>query len=170
MHLTTTTLTLLAVASSLVAGLPTQQEQQQLTFNAPAALSSHIEPIQLTDDRLRRLLDEHIASLPERRLVRLSEDGPALAISEGEKALLTLQGKKFVDVTDEEELFIAQAKGESSVSRKVAGRAGRAAVELQALELTGTSSLTMWVPPECRAFPREVELQGQGPGPPLRRH
>ena len=59
-----------------------------------------IESLSLPAEHAIRLA-EHIAALPERRLV---ETGPSDAdrfwVTEGEKALLTYRGIRFVDVTD----------------------------------------------------------------------
>lgn len=83
--------------------------QQQLIFNSPAArvddrvhralssladLASALPPLEMA------LLLEHIHLLPEKRLVALSS-GPedVYEITEGEKALLTYHGVRFVDVT-----------------------------------------------------------------------
>lgn len=86
--------------------------QAQLAFAAPAAVPSHLAPASLPTDALVQALrqvpseyvgqlEAHIASLPERRQVRLADGAEAIDVSEGEKALLFLAGQRFIDVTDE---------------------------------------------------------------------
>lgn len=89
--------------------------QAQLAFAAPslpATAPSRLAPASLPTDALVQALrqvpaeyvdqlEAHIASLPERRKVRLADGAEALDLSEGEKALLFLAGQRFVDVTDE---------------------------------------------------------------------
>ncbi|GAA5833681.1 hypothetical protein JCM9279_001597 [Rhodotorula babjevae] len=89
--------------------------QAQLAFAAPspaATAPSRLTPASLPTDALVQALrqvpseyvgqlEAHIASLPERRKVRLADGAEALDVSEGEKALLFLAGQRFIDVTDE---------------------------------------------------------------------
>jgi leucyl aminopeptidase len=49
-------------------------------------------------DHLIRL-EKHINALSETRKVRFEQDGDIIELSEGHKALLTLVGQRFVDVT-----------------------------------------------------------------------
>lgn len=108
---------LLALSSfSLVSALPAQQ---QLTFAQPTSLSSILPSLQLPPCHLRQL-EKHLASFPETRRVRLEDGAEALEITEGEKALLVLQGKRFIDVTYEEQLLLVQEKRASSSSDPLA--------------------------------------------------
>ncbi|GAA6028242.1 hypothetical protein JCM8097_006936 [Rhodosporidiobolus ruineniae] len=104
-----------AALATLTTALPVldQSATGQLAFSAPSSPSSlAVSTLVASLDLARALdalphchrskLDKHIASLPEVRLVKLAEDDEPLAITEGQKALLTLAGKRFVDVTDEE--------------------------------------------------------------------
>ncbi|SCV72100.1 BQ2448_4794 [Microbotryum intermedium] len=65
--------------------------------------SLNIEP------SLRSRLDDHIASLPEKRLVQLAEDAQPIEVSEGEKSILVMKGIRFVDVTEEDPALVAAA-------------------------------------------------------------
>ncbi|GAA5995276.1 uncharacterized protein JCM10292_005071 [Rhodotorula paludigena] len=58
----------------------------------------------------RTQLDAHLAAFPERRTVCLAAD-ECVDISEGEKALLSLVGKRFVDVTDHAPATLSSAVG-----------------------------------------------------------
>ncbi|GAA5983252.1 hypothetical protein JCM10908_000213 [Rhodotorula pacifica] len=50
-------------------------------------------------------LEQHIASLSEEVRVRLGDDEEPITMTEGEKALLTLTGTRFVDVTNEQQFM-----------------------------------------------------------------
>jgi bacterial leucyl aminopeptidase len=73
--------------------IPLQSPGQALSLPAlnELAISGH-ELLQLR---------EYIESLPEQRLVKFSEEDEGHWVTEGEKALLVLAGRRFVDVTDE---------------------------------------------------------------------
>ncbi|BGP40360.1 hypothetical protein JCM10449v2_004322 [Rhodotorula kratochvilovae] len=98
-----------ATLSALSSALPLQeQHQQQLPFAAPAALAASTLPTEHLAAALRAVPAEHlagleayVASLPERRKLRLADGAEPLDATEGEKALLVLAGERFVDVTDE---------------------------------------------------------------------
>ncbi|ORY56546.1 hypothetical protein BCR35DRAFT_284118 [Leucosporidium creatinivorum] len=106
MHLAAPALLALSASLSLVSALPAQQ---QLTFAQPVSLSSILPSLQLPACHLRQL-EQHIARFPETRRVRLEDNAEPLEITEGEKALLVLQGKRFIDVTEEESLLLLQEK------------------------------------------------------------
>ncbi|KAI5481879.1 peptidase family M28 protein [Pseudohyphozyma bogoriensis] len=100
---------LLLTLAALVAAAPVAEQQ---VFTAPASSSlapPTLSSLGLSADVAARF-QEHIDSLPERRLVKLAEDAEPIEISEGEKALLTFKGVKFMDVTDEVVLPLAQSK------------------------------------------------------------
>lgn len=105
MHLAPALLAL-STSLSLVSALPAQQ---QLTFAQPHSLSSILPSLQLPPCHLRQL-EKHLEQYPETRRVRLEDGAEALEITEGEKALLVLQGKRFIDVTEEEQLLLVQEK------------------------------------------------------------
>lgn len=73
----------------------------QLPFSSPSTSAlPPLSALSIPPQHLDQLL-QHIASLPEKRLVQLAHDAAPIAITEGEKALLLIAGKRFVDVTDE---------------------------------------------------------------------
>lgn len=100
--------TLLAVAFVSFASAAPFVQIPLATPAAPYSLPS-LASLSLTPTLLSGL-QEHISSLPERRLVKLSEDSAPIEISEGEKALLYLEGRRFIDVTDEQTFLTTQAK------------------------------------------------------------
>lgn len=91
----------------------------QLAFRLPAAdsiastlsLEHAIYSTLSASDALQ--LAAHIDSLPEQRTVRFA-NGQEMTISEGEKALLSYQSIRYMDVTDEEVYLRTQAVRESS--------------------------------------------------------
>ncbi|GAA6051063.1 hypothetical protein JCM3770_005480 [Rhodotorula araucariae] len=93
-----------ATLSALATALPLQE---QLPFAAAAPPASSL-PTEHLVAALRAVPPEHlaaleayVASLPERRKLRLADGAEPLDVSEGDKALLVLAGQRFVDVTDE---------------------------------------------------------------------
>lgn len=106
----TAPLVAVATAATVATALPfvhQQQQPAQLAFSATpsdsiAAVHADLAAAaqQLPAEQLAEL-DEWIAALPQRRKVQLAEGDEPLDISEGEKALLVLAGKRFVDVTDD---------------------------------------------------------------------
>lgn len=93
----------------------------QLAFRAPAdsivstlsldhAIYSNLLPDHATQ------LKAHIASLPEKRVVRFA-NGEEITIEEGQKALLGYQSIRYMDVTDEEIYLRTQAVRESKFRR-----------------------------------------------------
>lgn len=110
-----TSLLYLALATALGSSALPLADDTQVRFVAPAA-SYQLPSLLSLNLSIHHLaeLSAHIASLTEPRLVKLSEDGPVLSVTEGEKALLVFQGKRFIDVTDEKKelstAFTAQAK------------------------------------------------------------
>lgn len=105
-------LTLLATLSlaSVALAAPAQQlpfADPRLSFSSRASLQSILPSLpsrlaSLPEDHLS-LLRQHVEDLPERRLVRFEEGGEAVEVTEGDKALLVLEGVRFIDVTDEED-------------------------------------------------------------------
>lgn len=92
---------------------------EQLAFRLPAADSiastfSLEHPIysSLSSEHATQLA-AHIDSLPEKRTVRFA-NGDEMTISEGEKALLSYQSIRYMDVTDEEIHLRTQAVRKSS--------------------------------------------------------
>lgn len=85
------------------------------TEAAPVALVSlESVAVQALSESHQSQLREHIASLPQARKLRL-DDGVEISITEGEKALLSLQSIKYMDVTDEVVTGLAiQDKGKRS--------------------------------------------------------
>ena len=93
-------------ASRLITGSP-------LSNQIPLATSSH--PLLDLDDwsfdwpsEHRSQLIRHVQSLPERRRVSVSPD-EEFWLTEGEKAILTLKGIKFIDVTDQSAISVQKA-------------------------------------------------------------
>ncbi|SCV69455.1 BQ2448_2475 [Microbotryum intermedium] len=80
---------------------------QPLPPSIVASLSTKLEAV---DEDSQRKLREHIEALPEKRLVRFEEAGPTVELTEGAKALLTLQGIRFIDVTNEDSALLAVLK------------------------------------------------------------
>ncbi|GAA5975472.1 hypothetical protein JCM11641_004277 [Rhodosporidiobolus odoratus] len=100
-----------AALASVSSALPLV-DSAQLTFASPSASladqTGNLVSALTLDDQQR--LREWIAALPEKRLVKLDEDALPVEITEGEKSLLTLAGKRFIDVTDDkEQLTVAVA-------------------------------------------------------------
>ncbi|KAK4702924.1 bacterial leucyl aminopeptidase, partial [Phenoliferia sp. Uapishka_3] len=83
----------------------------QLAFNVPTVASGLplLSTLAIPPQHYDQLL-EHIASLPEKRLVQLAHDSTPIEITEGEKALLLIAGKRFVDVTDEQQFVSVSSK------------------------------------------------------------
>ncbi|GJN93250.1 hypothetical protein Rhopal_006297-T1 [Rhodotorula paludigena] len=79
-----------------------------------SALASHAPDLATRLESLpvehRTQLDAHLADLPQRRTVCTAAD-ECFDISEGEKALLSLVGKRFVDVTDHAPGILSSAVG-----------------------------------------------------------
>ena len=135
----TVTATAIALAGNSNAAPTQDQQQQQLIFNAPSSASHAVAPstsdVQSALASLSSLSDllpplefasllEHIHSLPEKRTIALSarkED--IFDITEGEKALLTYHGVKFVDVTGhhghDAALSTTSSKDSSSFPEKI---------------------------------------------------
>ncbi|GAA5955470.1 hypothetical protein JCM21900_002059 [Sporobolomyces salmonicolor] len=109
-------LTLLAGAlATLSTALPVQ-EPSQLTFSAAPSVSlrsqldlSALEALPLSE---LAQLEQHIARFTEKRLVKLAEDAEPLEITEGEKALLVFSGKRFIDVTADDDTSMAVQSSE----------------------------------------------------------
>ncbi|GAA6062737.1 hypothetical protein JCM10212_005940 [Sporobolomyces blumeae] len=109
MHLSTPLLA--ALVASVATALPSFQPSDQLAFAAPPSDAVAHRPAILSALDLEALsslptddidqLERHILSLPDRRKVQLAPDAEPVEITEGEKALLTFAGKKFIDVTDD---------------------------------------------------------------------
>jgi hypothetical protein len=115
LHSSSTTAMLLPFLAALQLSTLTLAAPAQLPFAAhtlPALSSFGLSPAHLSS------LEVHIASLPERRLVQLSESSAPIEISEGEKALLVLQSIRFADVTDEDRFLTVQAKRASPPTRE----------------------------------------------------
>ena len=105
---------LLVAASALASPLANSFDHHQQPFLAgqsaqqPAAVTScyaHLPSLESFQPLLGSLdyarLVEHVDSLPERRLVALSEHAEDRHfITEGQKALLTFHGIKFIDITE----------------------------------------------------------------------
>lgn len=91
----------LSLAAAAVA-LPQQLAQLPFLQSPPLSLTPDL------DSRLASLpsshaaqLAQHIAQLPEQRLIQLEQDGQILQVTEGQKSLLVFQGIKFRDVTQD---------------------------------------------------------------------
>ncbi|GAA5854371.1 hypothetical protein JCM8547_001797 [Rhodosporidiobolus lusitaniae] len=105
-----------------LADTPAAAAGGQLAFSLPSSdssASSLVAHLDLADSFAtlkpcqRKKLEQWVAGLPEQRLVKLGEDEAPIWITEGEKALLTMAGRRFVDVTDEDEqLTVAVAESE----------------------------------------------------------
>ncbi|KAL8284023.1 hypothetical protein RQP46_005136 [Phenoliferia psychrophenolica] len=91
---------LTALAFSLASAIPSPPSQLPFSLPPPSSSLPSLSSLNLSPSHLSSL-QSHIASLPERRLVQLSEGGAPISIAEGEKALLVFQGTRFIDVTDE---------------------------------------------------------------------
>lgn len=105
---------LLGALSLAACTLALPQRAPQLTFAPSASIYSETLLAQLASlpaSHSEQLL-AHVNGLPERRLVQFQQDGPVLDISEGEKALLVFEGRRFVDVTDESPVLAVRAEGE----------------------------------------------------------
>ncbi|SCZ88343.1 BZ3500_MvSof-1268-A1-R1_Chr2-1g04348 [Microbotryum saponariae] len=97
----------LLALSSVALSAPVQQIPFSDTSIAQPELSLaslNIEP------SIRSRLDQHIASLPEKRLVRLADDAQPIEVTEGEKSILVMKGIRFVDVTEEDPALVAAAQ------------------------------------------------------------
>ncbi|KDE09211.1 hypothetical protein MVLG_00533 [Microbotryum lychnidis-dioicae p1A1 Lamole] len=97
----------LLALSSVALSAPVQQIPFSDTSIAQPKLSLaslNIEP------SLRSRLDQHIASLPEKRLVQLADDAQPIEVTEGEKSILVMKGIRFVDVTEEDPALVAAAQ------------------------------------------------------------
>ncbi|GAA5823326.1 hypothetical protein JCM5353_008234 [Sporobolomyces roseus] len=119
---------LAATLATLATALPSLQQPQQISFSSPLSdvvspqsLLSEVDLIALsslpTDDLAQ--LERHILSLSERRKVQLSADSAPIEISEGEKALLTFAGKKFIDVTNDNESTSVAVQSKNSFPKKL---------------------------------------------------
>jgi len=115
---------LAATLATLATALPSLQQPQQISFASPLS-STIVSPQSLlsegdlialsslpTDDLAQ--LEKHILSLPERRKVKLDADSAPIEISEGEKALLTFAGKKFIDVTNDDDSTTVAVQSKSA--------------------------------------------------------
>ncbi|KAK4700766.1 bacterial leucyl aminopeptidase, partial [Phenoliferia sp. Uapishka_3] len=93
---------LFTICAYFASASPVAASHDQLLFAPPSAGSSSLPSIDSLDISPTHLahLQHHIASLPEKRLIKLAEDAAAIEVTEGEKALLVFQGTRFVDVTD----------------------------------------------------------------------
>ncbi|SCZ97181.1 BZ3500_MvSof-1268-A1-R1_Chr4-2g07043 [Microbotryum saponariae] len=80
---------------------------QALTPLIVASMSAKLETV---DEDSHRRLQQHIEALPEKRLVRFGEGSPTVELTEGAKALLTLQGIRFIDVTNEDPALLSALK------------------------------------------------------------
>ncbi|GAA5968669.1 hypothetical protein JCM11641_007719 [Rhodosporidiobolus odoratus] len=86
-----------------------------LTSLSPTSLAPALSLTlaQLPREHLKQL-EQHVLSLPEKRLIQLARDGSdgnRIEVTEGGKALLTLRGHKFVDVTDDDEKTMSVYSG-----------------------------------------------------------
>ncbi|GAA5828777.1 hypothetical protein JCM11251_005871 [Rhodosporidiobolus azoricus] len=118
-----------ALAATLSAALPLDTTPGgQVTFSSPSfhSTSALVQSLNVIESFAalpachRRKLEEYMAGLPEKRLVQLSEDAQPIEITEGEKSLLVLAGKRFVDVTDEEESLTVAVAEKPSFPDKLA--------------------------------------------------
>lgn len=117
MHIqaSTSLVALLVAASALASPLANSIDHQQQPFLAGQPVQQHAAVSTPSDDHLPSLesfqallgsldyarLVEHVDSLPERRLIALSEHAEDRQfITEGQKALLTFHGIKFIDITE----------------------------------------------------------------------
>lgn len=102
-------LRLLALSALLVQvslAAPQQFPFQGVSPGLPALQSLNLSP----SDHLTLL--SHFAAYPEQRLVQFAEDEAPVTVTEGEKALLVMGGRKFLDVTEGlEEGILAQEQG-----------------------------------------------------------
>ncbi|GAA5920622.1 hypothetical protein JCM1841_001481 [Sporobolomyces salmonicolor] len=101
--------------ATLSTALPVR-EPSQLTFSAAPSVSlrsqlnlSALEALPLSE---LAQLEQHIARFTEKRLVKLAEDAEPLEITEGEKALLVFSGKRFIDVTADDDTSMAVQSSE----------------------------------------------------------
>lgn len=114
------TSTLLAAClATLATALPLQGSPngQQIAFAAPS-LSPSIRSRPDIAAAVAALplehavhLEQFIAELPEVVQVRLGEDEDPITMTEGEKALLTLTGTRFIDVTNEQQILTTAVRG-----------------------------------------------------------
>lgn len=101
---------------ALAASLSTARVQIPLGGSSTAAVASLVESasslpasvLTSLDRKLQSLpidhlarLQQHVGALNEPRRVQFEQDGHRFEISEGQKALLTLAGQRFVDVTSD---------------------------------------------------------------------
>ena len=118
---------LTAFAASLATAAPSAPTQ--LLFESPAAGVPSLQSLHLSPAHLAAM-QHHIASLPEKRLIKLSEAAVPIEITEGEKALLVFERTRFVDVTDER--TFAGVRDKEVYADKVrlasSGREGRALI------------------------------------------
>ncbi|GAA5917055.1 hypothetical protein JCM6882_001913 [Rhodosporidiobolus microsporus] len=115
-----------ATLATLSSALPLDSSSQ-LTFASPSfsSTSALVNSLELADSLAalpachRRRLEEYVAGLPQKRLVKLSEHGEAIQVTEGEKSLLVLAGKRFIDVTDEVEAVAVAVAEKPSFPEKL---------------------------------------------------
>ncbi|ORY47192.1 hypothetical protein BCR35DRAFT_310950 [Leucosporidium creatinivorum] len=98
-----------ASLSSLAVAVVLPQQPQQFTLLAPTSHSHSPSLFSLLPDLESTLsslpsshssqLAQHLAALPEKRLIQLTEDGDILQLTEGEKSLLVYHRVNFIDVT-----------------------------------------------------------------------
>lgn len=107
-----TTTLVAACLATLATALPLQDSPngQQIAFAAAPSLSPSIRSRSDIAAAVAALplehavqLEQFIAELPEVVRVRLGEDEDPITMTEGEKALLTLTGTRFIDVTNEQQ-------------------------------------------------------------------
>ncbi|GAA6030935.1 hypothetical protein JCM8097_008945 [Rhodosporidiobolus ruineniae] len=96
----------LALPQQIPFGQPSSSLLLSPTLHHPAFSSFAPTLAQLPKQHFSKL-EQHVAAYPDRRTLVVLQTGERLEVSEGEKALLVLQGLKFVDVTDDVEGAVA---------------------------------------------------------------
>lgn len=105
---------LIAALSLVACTLALPQQAQQLPFAPASSIYSRALLQQLASlphSHAEQLL-QHISALPEKRWIQFEENGGRFEVTEGEKALLVFEGRRFIDVTEESELLTMQKQGE----------------------------------------------------------
>ncbi|GAA6013357.1 hypothetical protein JCM10207_000866 [Rhodosporidiobolus poonsookiae] len=130
------------LSAALAVGSVTARQQIPLRAptNNPATLAQLVSPtlnrptLARLESTLAALSDEHLDQLeayvgryPQKRIVKLAEDGPALEITEGGKALLSLEGIRFIDVTDHSDVLSVTVKQQNEYPTTLAHNASQLA-------------------------------------------
>lgn len=101
-HTNISTMRISLALSLLTATAAAAAPLTQLTFSSSSLSDLTIASLGLSPS-LSSQLAIHVDSLPEKRVVQLGpNDDQRITITEGEKAVLVAQGRRFVDVTDED--------------------------------------------------------------------